>query len=77
MRSERFPYDNFPTKPRMQAAPSELVSCAEWLYDEGHMDVLTLLHFIEKPNNYPELLDLWDNEQSVQGELQDERRAIL
>ncbi len=62
---------------KMQAAPGELVSCAEWLYDEGYMDVLTLLHVIERPSRYPELIELWENEQSVQGELQDERRATL
>ncbi len=53
---------------KMQAAPGELVSAVEYLYDIGELDVLKLIHFIEKPNHYPELLTLWDDEQDRQSE---------
>lgn len=63
-------------------APGTLVSAAEYLYDIGELNnCLDLLHFFEKPHHYPELLKLWDDEcehqNDVQGELQDERRALL
>jgi hypothetical protein len=56
-----------------------LVTIAEWATDEGHLDcnVQTVLHFFEKPHNYPEVFTAWDEYQTTQGELQDERRATL
>lgn len=57
------------------AAPGELVSAVEYLYDIGELDVLTLIHFIEKPHRYPELLALWDEERCRMGEAQDEFKA--
>lgn len=52
----------------MPAAPGELVSCVEYLYDIGELDVLTLLHFIEKPHRYPKLLAIWDEEREREAE---------
>jgi hypothetical protein len=57
------------------AAPPELVSAVDYLYDIGELDVLTLIHFIEKPSHYPELLALWELERDRQVERQLERRA--
>jgi len=45
------------------AAPSELVSCVDYLFDIGELGLLTVIHFIENPSRYPELLALWEQEQ--------------
>ena len=61
----------------MPAAPEELVSALEFLVDVGELNNrYDLVNFIARPNKYPELIELWNNEQSVQGERQDERRAL-
>jgi hypothetical protein len=47
----------------LPGAPRELVSAAEYLFDIGELNNrFDLLHFFERPNDYPELLALWQEE---------------
>lgn len=46
----------------LPSAHSDLVSAVEYLYDIGELrDVLTLIHFIDAPHKYPELIELWED----------------
>ena len=55
----------------------ELVSAAEWLYDERELlGPVDLLRFISRPSRYPALLEMWDEERSRQGEAQDEWKYV-
>ena len=57
----------------LPSAHPQLVSAVEYLYDIGELNsTLDIIHFIEKPYRYPELLTLWDDEVCRQGEAQDE-----